>query len=165
MGERDLTTEVYCHDLTTESRCCLCGCRHKQNKAAIRLMDRAQVAGRQMVGDVCYRCVTLGPQGAAQLMVQRADQRAKGAVMIATENVEQLAETSCVLATPAFDPQWLADKIKVIPESQWATNEDLAWAELEKEVPDNLDAAHKKQWMAEHLQERVKQFRERMIEW
>ena len=151
MSQFDLTTEVRVHKIRRATVCTACKRQYIQERAQIRLIDRAEVTGKSELGIICPRCA-LSPQVAAyQLRKQAATPSPMGAE---GEQAEALGERIGRIG----DLESLADSVETIPEAEWVTPEMLARAGLKVEAPRDMDEAQQAQWVEEHLQERIRQF-------
>lgn len=151
MAQFDLTTEVRVHKARRLTVCTACKRQYIQERAQIRLIDRAEVTGKSELGIICPRCA-LSPQVAAyHLRKQAATPSLMGAE---GEQPEALGERIGRIG----DLESLADSVETIPEAEWVTPEMLARAGLKVEAPRDMDETQQAQWVEEHLQERIRQF-------
>jgi len=151
MSQLDLTTEVRVHKIRRATVCTVCKRQYIQERAQIRLIDRAVVTGKSELGIICPRCA-LSPQVAAyHLRKQAATLTLVGSE---GEQPEALGERMAKIG----DLELLADSVETIPKAEWVTPEMLARAELKVEAPRDIDETQQAEWVEEHLQERIRQF-------
>ena len=71
MGEKTgYRTVGYCHNMSGDFPCLLCGKRHEQAYAAVKLLEVDAKGNERNWGDLCPDCIEAGPAGAAERMRQ-----------------------------------------------------------------------------------------------
>ena len=150
MAKFDLTTEVRVYKARRLTVCTACKRQYIQERAQIRLIDRAEVAGKSELGRICPRCA-LSPQ-------------------VAAYHLRRQAATPSLMGSEGEQPGalgerigWVghlesfADSVETIPEAEWVTPEMLARAGLRVEAPRDMDETQQTKWVEEHLRERIRQ--------